>query len=104
MMAAFAENTRKYFGNNNRVKELQAHTAKVHSVAWNSDGRKLASGSYDRTVNVFSLDRDRMVIIKECKSISERKINNTFISFIKAAFHPNKGSTLQSKTSIFYII
>ena len=60
-MAAFVENTRKYFNSNNRVKELQAHSAKVHSVAWNSDGKRLASGSYDKTVNVFVLDRDRMV-------------------------------------------
>ena len=60
-MAAFTETTRKYFYSNNRKKELQAHSAKVHSVAWNSDGKRLASGSYDKTVNVFVLERDRMV-------------------------------------------
>ncbi|XP_052102226.1 THO complex subunit 3-like [Mytilus californianus] len=59
-MAAFSETTRKYFNSNNRIRELQAHSAKVHSVAWNSDGKRLASGSYDKTVNVFVLDRERM--------------------------------------------
>ena len=33
----------------------------VHSVDWSCDGQKLASGSYDRTVCVFSLDKDRLV-------------------------------------------
>ncbi|CAG2189595.1 THOC3 [Mytilus edulis] len=59
-MASFHETTRKYFNSNNRIRELQAHSAKVHSVAWNSDGKRLASGSYDKTVNVFVLDRERM--------------------------------------------
>ncbi|XP_074642173.1 THO complex subunit 3-like [Tubulanus polymorphus] len=48
----------KHFEKNNRIKELPAHSSKVHSVAWNCDGRKLASGSFDKTVCIFSLERD----------------------------------------------
>ena len=33
----------------------------VHSVAWSCDGKRLASGSFDRTVSVFVLDKDRLV-------------------------------------------
>lgn len=33
-----------FFKQNNSVKEYQCHTSKVHSVDWNVDGRKLASG------------------------------------------------------------
>ncbi|XP_035207449.1 THO complex subunit 3-like [Stegodyphus dumicola] len=57
---SYAETMRTYFQNNSRIKEYQAHSSKVHSINWNSDGRRLASGSYDRTVCLFVLDRDRL--------------------------------------------
>lgn len=40
---------------------LQNLQKKVHSVGWNCDGRRLASGSFDKSVAVFSLERDRLV-------------------------------------------
>lgn len=40
---------------------VQAHQAKVHSVDWNRDGRRLASGSFDKTVCIFALDNERLV-------------------------------------------
>lgn len=58
---SYAESMRNYFQNNSRIKEYQAHASKVHSIQWNSDGRRLASGSFDRTVSLFLLDRDRLV-------------------------------------------
>ena len=60
-MATYLENMINHFKNNGKTREFSAHSSKVHSVAWNSDGRKLASGSYDKSVNVFHLDRDRLV-------------------------------------------
>ena len=54
------ESFRKHFESYSRLREIQGHQAKVHSVDWNCDGRRLASGSYDRTVSVYSLDRDRL--------------------------------------------
>ena len=50
-----------YFKTHNKVKEQQSHTAKVHSVGWNCDGRYLASGSFDKCVCIFSLNPDRLV-------------------------------------------
>lgn len=50
----------QHFKQNSRQKEYGAHSAKVHSVAWNCDGRKLASGSFDQTANVFNLEKDRL--------------------------------------------
>lgn len=52
---------RKYFAQNDRVKEFGVHSQKVHCVSWNQDGRKLASGSLDKTVTIFTLDKDRLV-------------------------------------------
>ncbi|KAI8075296.1 WD40-repeat-containing domain protein [Gongronella butleri] len=36
-----------------RIKEYKGHKEKVHSVAWNCDGRRLASGSVDKTARVW---------------------------------------------------
>ncbi|KAJ8303591.1 hypothetical protein KUTeg_019987, partial [Tegillarca granosa] len=61
IMATYLENMRRHFQANNRVKEeKRVHAAKVHSVDWSCDGRRLASGSFDKTVNVFLLERDRL--------------------------------------------
>ncbi|XP_052772137.1 THO complex subunit 3-like [Mya arenaria] len=59
-MTSYLERMTDYFKNNGKTREFSAHSSKVHSVAWNCDGRKLASGSYDKSVNVFHLDRDRL--------------------------------------------
>lgn len=36
-----------FFKQNNSIKEYQCHLSKVHSVDWNVDGRKLASGKWE---------------------------------------------------------
>jgi len=38
-------------------RDYVGHKRKVHSVAWNASGKKLASGSCDETARVWSLDR-----------------------------------------------
>lgn len=35
---------KNFFKQNNQIKVYQCHASKVHSVDWNYDGRKLASG------------------------------------------------------------
>jgi WD40 repeat protein len=55
------EDFRDYFKKNSRIKEVSAHTSKIHSVAWSSDGRRLASGSFDKTVSIFQLDNVKLV-------------------------------------------
>uniref|UniRef100_A0A2R8MFM9 Uncharacterized protein n=1 Tax=Callithrix jacchus TaxID=9483 RepID=A0A2R8MFM9_CALJA len=48
------------FRGHSKTRELLAHSAKVHSVAWSCDGRRLASGSFDKTASVFLLEKDRL--------------------------------------------
>lgn len=38
------------------IKSFSAHNSKIHSVAWNVDGRRLASGSTDKTVAIFTFE------------------------------------------------
>ena len=41
--------------NGNRLYHLTGHTAFVTNIAWASDGKRLASGSGDRTVWIWQL-------------------------------------------------
>lgn len=50
-----------YFKSHNKYKEYLAHSSKVHSVGWSCDGRRLASGSFDKTVCIYTLDKDKLV-------------------------------------------
>ena len=61
MSTTYFKQMTKHFNSHSKVREYCAHQTKVHSVAWSCDGRKLASGSFDKTVTLFSLDRDRLV-------------------------------------------
>ncbi|KAG0289849.1 hypothetical protein BGZ98_003690, partial [Dissophora globulifera] len=40
-----------------KSREYRAHKANVHTVGWNSDGRRLASGSVDKTARVWAPER-----------------------------------------------
>lgn len=55
------EEFQAYFKSHSKSKEYIAHSSKVHSVGWSCDGRRLASGSFDKSVCVYTLDRDRLV-------------------------------------------
>jgi len=46
--------------NQKLLQELKNHISKVHSVSWSCDGKRLASGSLDKTVCLFSLSHDRL--------------------------------------------
>jgi len=55
------EELREHFKKHNRIKEYSAHSCKIHSVAWSCDGRRLASGSFDKAVAIFQLDNYKLV-------------------------------------------
>lgn len=55
------EELKNHFKIRNKINEYAAHSSKVHSVGWSCDGRRLASGSFDKSVTIFSLDREKLV-------------------------------------------
>lgn len=61
MASRYYQDMQESFRNNSKSREFPAHSAKVHSVAWSCDGRRLASGSFDKTASVFVLEKDRLV-------------------------------------------
>lgn len=61
MSASRVEELINYFKSHNKIREQQSHSAKVHSVGWSCDGKLLASGSFDKSVCIFSLGPDRLV-------------------------------------------
>lgn len=54
------EELQEYFKTHNKIREQRNHNSKVHSVRWNSDGKKLASGSNDKSVVVYSCGNERI--------------------------------------------
>jgi len=38
-------------------REYKGHRQKVHTVGWNNDGKKLASGSVDQTARIWNVER-----------------------------------------------
>ncbi|KAI6076892.1 THO complex subunit 3 [Aix galericulata] len=60
-VSPYVQAMQELFRANTRSREFPAHGAKVHSVAWSCCGRRLASGSFDKTASVFLLEKDRLV-------------------------------------------
>ncbi|XP_074605613.1 THO complex 3 homolog tex [Brevipalpus obovatus] len=55
------DSIKEYFNRNNKTVPYKSfHSSKVHSVDWSCDGNRLASGSVDRTISIFQLDKDRL--------------------------------------------
>lgn len=55
------EELQKYFETHKDKRDFPGHTSKVHSVSWSCEGKWLASGSLDKTVGIFHLERSKLV-------------------------------------------
>jgi len=60
MQIKSAQDFRSRFEKNRKTREMISHTSKVHTVGWSADGKRLASGSYDKTVCIFTLGTERL--------------------------------------------
>lgn len=54
------EEQQDHFKTHNKIRELRYHSSKVHSIRWNSDGKRIASGSNDKSVVIYSLSNERI--------------------------------------------
>ena len=59
------------FSDSDYTREYHAHKKKVHSVAWNSNGQRLASGSTDKTARVWALDDHRKVAQHSARNLRQ---------------------------------
>eukprot|EP00026_Physarum_polycephalum_P009287 Phypoly_transcript_09405.p1 GENE.Phypoly_transcript_09405~~Phypoly_transcript_09405.p1 ORF type:complete len:355 (+),score=41.64 Phypoly_transcript_09405:188-1252(+) len=57
------EQAKKHFSEY-KTRDLIGHKKKIHSVAWNCNGRKLASGSVDQTVRVWNIETNKDLELK----------------------------------------
>jgi len=87
-MVPTASSLRQHFASNSGLRDMRGHEAKVHSVDWNCDGRRLASGSFDKVVSIYSLSRDRLSRDYQFKGHSE--------SVDQICWHPQHSDRLVS--------
>ena len=58
---SYKERMQRYFKTNDRIKEFKEGTGKIHTLGWNSDGKKIAIGTRDKVLTISSFERDRLV-------------------------------------------
>lgn len=84
-MSQEVENLQRYFQKFDKIKDFQAYPGKVHSIAWNKDGRRLASGSSDKVVNTFHLDNNSR-LVRMCAYIMSLKFTNVLLTYFHYIF------------------
>lgn len=77
-LSPYVQAMQELFRANTRSREFPAHGAKVHSVAWSCCGRRLASGSFDKTASVFLLEKDRLVSSSRHRAVRYRAPGDTW--------------------------
>lgn len=86
--AAYVKRMQKHFQSHGRTKDFSGHSQKVHSVGWSSSGRHLASCSFDKTVSIYSLEKDRLTKTCTMKGHSD--------SVDQLCWHPSNPNLLVS--------
>ncbi|KAF0988925.1 hypothetical protein HZS_3869 [Henneguya salminicola] len=84
----FLADKQRYFSKNCVVEEFNTHSAKIHTIGWNCNGKKLASGSCDKTITIFGFDRERFKKENTLKGHSE--------SVDQLCWHPLNADLLSS--------
>ncbi|CAL8108010.1 unnamed protein product [Calicophoron daubneyi] len=62
---------RGHFVRHSRIKEFTGYGGKIHTLAWNVTGAKLASGSSDKLINVYALESTRLTKVQTFRGHNE---------------------------------
>jgi len=68
-MTTTLESFQSLFNGNTKNKSYRTDSGKVHTIDWNVDGSRLASGSLDKSVVIFAYDGKGSMVGKEIASI-----------------------------------
>jgi THO complex subunit 3 len=76
-----------------KTKEFRGHRKFVHSLRWNCDGSKLASGSVDTTVRIWVINLENGVVI------TSQELRGHSDNVSQLCWHPNNPSILATASS-----
>ncbi|KAI8801495.1 WD40-repeat-containing domain protein [Cladochytrium replicatum] len=82
------------------ARELRGHREKVHTVGWNCDGRRLASGSVDQTARVWTLSNDSASSSANRDSIELKGHHGDVDQLCWDPTHPDKLATASVDKSV----
>lgn len=80
-------------------KDYSGHREKVHTIDFNSDGSKIASGSIDKTARVHYTDRS-VFILNKTDSIEFRGHTDTIDQLVWDPSHPDKFATASADKTV----
>ncbi|KAM3182341.1 hypothetical protein ACTXT7_012569 [Hymenolepis weldensis] len=91
MARSALQNLRQHFNTHNRIKESTSYGGKIHALGWNNAGTKLATGSSDKSVNVYQLDSTRLSRLQTFRGHTD--------SVDQLAWHPTANDSLATVSS-----
>ena len=78
MMTSSVDAFQNLFNSNTKNKSYRTDSGKVHTIDWNFDGTRLASGSLDKSVVIFAYDGKGSMVGKiELKRVWVEEESNT---------------------------
>ncbi|KAF8565507.1 hypothetical protein P879_01122 [Paragonimus westermani] len=77
---------RSHFSRHSRIKEFSGYGVKIHTLGWNISGSRLASGSADKLVNVYTLDSSKLTKLHTFRGHNE--------SVDQLCWHPSDNEVL----------
>jgi WD40 repeat protein len=75
------------------LQTLSGHTSWVESVAWSPDGKRLATGGYDATVQVYTMDIHDLMNLARQRITAHPSEEACRSTFTQKNAHPSQNFT-----------